>query len=116
MYFISNFLLSNLIQYGVSYLGDPFTVRFTIIDFSNFQCYLCARGRVNLAIKAQLRTFSHILYEYFEHDRTSTEVILYALYLYFLDLSFRNTSKAIQPFEEKARKKPCCYMELGTEI
>lgn len=34
----------------------------------------------------------------FERERTSAEVILYALYLYFLGLSFRNTSKAIQPF------------------
>jgi putative transposase len=39
----------------------------------------------------------------FERERTSTEVILYALYLYFLGLSFRNTSKAIQPFEVKGR-------------
>ena len=28
---------------------------------------------------------------------------MYALYLYFLGLSFRNTSKAIQPFEEEGR-------------
>ena len=35
-----------------------------------------------------------------ERERTPTEVILYALYLYFLGLSFRSTSKAIQPFEE----------------
>ena len=32
----------------------------------------------------------------FERERTSAETILYALYLYFLGLSFRNTSKAIQ--------------------
>lgn len=38
-----------------------------------------------------------------ERERTSAEVILYALYLYFLGLSFRNTSKAIQPFEVKGR-------------
>jgi putative transposase len=38
----------------------------------------------------------------FERERTSAEVILYT-YLYFLGLSFRNTSKAIQPFEEKGR-------------
>jgi putative transposase len=37
----------------------------------------------------------------FERERTSAEVILYALYLYFLGLSFRNTSKAIQPFGEE---------------
>ena len=38
-----------------------------------------------------------------ERERTSTELIMYALYLYFLGLSFRNTSKAIQPFEEEGR-------------
>ena len=37
----------------------------------------------------------------FERERTPAEVILYALYLYFLGLSFRNTSKAIQPFEKE---------------
>jgi putative transposase len=39
----------------------------------------------------------------FERERTSAEVILYALCLYFLGLSFRNTSKAIQPFDVKGR-------------
>jgi putative transposase len=39
-----------------------------------------------------------------ERERTYAEVIMYALYLYFLGLSFRDTSKAIQPlFEEKGR-------------
>jgi putative transposase len=40
----------------------------------------------------------------FERDRTSAEVVMYALYLYFLGLSFRNTSKAIQPFGEEGRR------------
>jgi putative transposase len=36
-----------------------------------------------------------------ERERTSEEIILYtALYLYFLGLSLRSTSKGIQPFEE----------------
>jgi hypothetical protein len=53
----------------------------------------------------------------FERERTSAEVILYALYLNFLGLSFRNTSKAIQPFgREEGRKEPYCYMEMGSEI
>ena len=39
-----------------------------------------------------------------ERERTSTEVIMYALYLYFLGLSFRGTSKAIQPFGEEGRR------------
>ena len=38
-----------------------------------------------------------------ERERTSAEVILYALYLYFLGLSFRNTSRAIQPFGKEGR-------------
>ena len=36
-----------------------------------------------------------------ERERTSTELVMYALYLYFLSLSFRNTSKALEPFREK---------------
>jgi putative transposase len=39
-----------------------------------------------------------------ERERTSGEVIMYALYLYFLGLSFRSTSKAIQPFGEEGRR------------
>jgi putative transposase len=40
-----------------------------------------------------------------ERERTSKELIMYALYLYFLGLSFRNTSKALIPFvEEKDRR------------
>jgi|SRR5918995_1200326 putative transposase len=37
----------------------------------------------------------------FERERTSAELVMYALYLYFLGLSFRNTSKALEPFREK---------------
>jgi putative transposase len=36
-----------------------------------------------------------------ERERTSTELVMYVLYLYFLGLSFRNTSKALEPFREK---------------
>jgi protein-disulfide isomerase len=35
--------LDNLIQQGSPYLGNPLTAPVTIIDFSDFQCYLCAR-------------------------------------------------------------------------
>jgi putative transposase len=35
-----------------------------------------------------------------ERERTSTWTVMYALYLYFLDLSFRNTAKAIEPFAD----------------
>jgi hypothetical protein len=52
-----------------------------------------------------------------ERERISAETILYALYLYFLGLSFRNTSKAIQLFgKEGVRKESCCCMEMGSEI
>ena len=37
----------------------------------------------------------------FERERTSVGLVMYALYLYFLGLSFRNKSKALEPFEEK---------------
>ena len=37
----------------------------------------------------------------FQRERTPTGLIMYALYLYFLGLSFRNTAKALDPFVEK---------------
>jgi len=40
----------------------------------------------------------------FERERTCAEVIMYALYLYFLGLSFRSTSEAIQPFGAEGRR------------
>jgi transposase-like protein len=40
----------------------------------------------------------------FERERTSAETILYALYLYFLGLNFRNTSRAIRSFGEDGRR------------
>jgi protein-disulfide isomerase len=39
----SSLSLTNLIQQGSPYLGDPSAAPITIIDFSDFQCYLCAR-------------------------------------------------------------------------
>lgn len=37
-----------------------------------------------------------------EHERTSVEVIIYALYLYFLGLSLRSTSKSLEPFIDRS--------------
>jgi putative transposase len=39
----------------------------------------------------------------FERDRTSTIVVMYSLYLYFLGLSLRNTSKALVIFKDNKR-------------
>ena len=39
----------------------------------------------------------------FERNRTSTIVIMYSLYLYFLGLSLRNTSKALTIFKDLKR-------------
>ncbi len=36
----------------------------------------------------------------FHRNRTSTFCVMYALYLYFLGLRFRSTSKAIAPFDD----------------
>src|SRR5215218_3273685 len=39
----------------------------------------------------------------FVRNRTSTIVVIYSLYLYFLGLSLRNTSKALVIFRDKKR-------------
>ena len=39
----------------------------------------------------------------FERNKTSIFVIMYSLYLYFLDLSLRNTSKALVIFKDEQR-------------
>ncbi len=39
----------------------------------------------------------------FERNRTSTFIVMYSLYLYFLGLSLRNTSKALVIFKDKKR-------------
>jgi hypothetical protein len=47
----------------------------------------------------------------FERNRTSTIVVMYFLYLYFLGLSLRNTSKALTIF--KIRKEAMYPYEIG---
>ena len=39
----------------------------------------------------------------FERNKTSTFVVMYSLYLYFLGLSLRNTSKALIIFQNEKR-------------
>ena len=39
----------------------------------------------------------------FERNRTSTYIVVYSLYLYFLGLSLRNTSKALVIFRDEKR-------------
>lgn len=36
-----------------------------------------------------------------DRERTSAEIVMYVLYLYFLGLSFRNTSRALEPFVKR---------------
>ena len=50
----------------------------------------------------------------FERNRTSTIVIMYSLYLYFLGLSLRNTSKVLVIFNDNKRSHIC--IELNSEI
>ena len=38
----------------------------------------------------------------FEKNKTSTLVVMYSLYLYFLGLSLRNTSNALKPFSNRS--------------
>ena len=40
---------------------------------------------------------------FFERNRTSTIIVMYSLYLYFLGLSLRNTSKALVIFKDEKR-------------
>ena len=40
----------------------------------------------------------------FERNRTSTVIVMYSLYLYFLGLSLRNTSKALIIFKDDKRR------------
>jgi hypothetical protein len=37
----------------------------------------------------------------FERNRTFTFIVMYSLYLYFLGLSLRNTSNALEPFKDQ---------------
>ena len=39
----------------------------------------------------------------FERNKTSTFVVMYSLYMYFLGLSLRNTSKALVIFRDNKR-------------
>ena len=40
----------------------------------------------------------------FERNRTSTVIAMYSLYLYFLGLSLRNTSKALVIFKDENKR------------
>jgi hypothetical protein len=39
----------------------------------------------------------------FERNKTSTIIVMYSLYLYYLGLSLRNTSKALVVFKDEKR-------------
>jgi len=40
----------------------------------------------------------------FERNKTSSFIVMYSLYLYFLRLSLRNTSKALTIFRDQKRR------------
>ena len=50
----------------------------------------------------------------FVRNRTSTILVTYSLYLYFLGLSLRNTSKVLDIFD--GEKLSHCYLELDSKI
>ncbi|MGD1836130.1 MAG: hypothetical protein ACPKQO_10465 [Nitrososphaeraceae archaeon] len=39
----------------------------------------------------------------FDRNRTSTIIVTYSLYLHFLGLSLRNTSKVLKPFSDSKK-------------
>jgi len=49
----------------------------------------------------------------FERNRTSAVIVMYSLYLYFLGLSLRNTSKALVIFRDVNKRS---YVLYGTGI
>ncbi|HEY6536814.1 MAG TPA: hypothetical protein VIY08_13605 [Candidatus Nitrosocosmicus sp.] len=51
----------------------------------------------------------------YARNRTPSNIIGYGLYLYFLGLSFRNTSKALS-FLKLAKNKPRFYLELDSKV
>ena len=52
----------------------------------------------------------------FERNRTSTIVVMYSLYLYFLGLSLRNTSRALVILRDEKRSYVSFYLELDSKI
>ena len=48
-----------------------------------------------------------------ERERTSADIVMYALYLYFLGLVSGNTARA---FRTISRKKSSSNMGMGTEV
>ena len=58
------------------------------------------------AIATNILSYSMIV---LQRERTSAEVILYALYLYFLGLSFRNLQGYSITIWGRRKKKPCRY-------
>ena len=58
--------------------------------------------------------YHHVMVITFERKKTSTLVVMYSWYLYFLNgLSLRNTLKALVIFSDE---KLCVCMELDSEI
>jgi hypothetical protein len=51
----------------------------------------------------------------FQRNKTSPVIVMYSLYLYFLGLSLRNTSKALIIFKDQ-KSKSCFCMELDSDL
>ena len=53
----------------------------------------------------------------FDRNRTSTGILIYSLYLYFLGLSLRNTSKALVIFRDENKiRYVSIELELDTKV
>jgi len=48
-------------------------------------------------------SYSHAMIITFERNKTTTIVVMYSLYLYFLGLCLRNTSRALAIFRDEKR-------------
>ena len=55
-------------------------------------------------------SYSHVMAITFERNRTSTIIVMYSLYIYFLGLSLRNTSKALVIFRETRIREEVMFL------
>ena len=63
--------------------------------------WICQFKKKDLAVNVLFLSIMTI--RLFERNRTLTFIVMYSLYLYFLGLSLRNTSNALEPFKDQQR-------------